>query len=262
LAYPALAATVTYQYDNAGRLRSTSYGGCTSTGTTSYTLDAAGNRKQVQTAAGSGAGRVQLATTSYNVSEAVGSFTIEVTRSCGSSGEASVSYSVSGSATQGADYSLSGTLSWGSGDASSKYLTVSVVNDSAYEGTETLLLTLQGASGATLGDASQTTATVIIADDDVPPVPAAPTLSLGSHTAGTISYTFSWTAPATATSYQFYSFNVDGFVYQGPNTTKTASVPSCEADTFYVQACNAYGCSAQSNSIHIYNSPNGGQLCN
>ena len=83
-----------------------------------------------------------------------GSVTITVTRTGGSSGAVGVSYATSnGTAVAGSDYtSTSGTLSWADGDAADKTFSVPILDDSSYEGNETVNLTLSNPTGgATIG---------------------------------------------------------------------------------------------------------------
>ena len=84
-----------------------------------------------------------------------------------------ISYSVAGSATGGSDYAaLSGTVTIPAGDTSA-VIPVSVINDFAVEGNETVIVSL---TGITAGDpdvvlGSTNSATITISDDDVPVVP-------------------------------------------------------------------------------------------
>ena len=117
------------------------------------------------------AGTIQFSSATYSVNENGGSVLITVTRAGGSSGAVGVSYATSnGTATAGSDYtSTSGTLSWASGDASNKTFSVPILDDSAYEGSETVNLTLSSPTGgATLG--SPSTAVLNIIDDNRPHV--------------------------------------------------------------------------------------------
>jgi YD repeat-containing protein len=113
------------------------------------------------------AGAIQFSLAAYSVNESGGSVLITVTRTGGSSGAVGVSYVTNnGTATAGSDYtSTSGTLSWVNGDTSNKTFSVSILNDSVYEGDETVNLTLNSPTGgATLGFPS--TAVLTIIDDD------------------------------------------------------------------------------------------------
>ena len=100
-----------------------------------------------------------------------------VTLSRTSTGTVTVDYATAdGTATAGDDYtSTSGTLTFAPGEAS-KTIRVPTVEDTAQEQTETFTVTLASPSGATIQDGS---ATGTITDDDGPPPPALPTLSIG-----------------------------------------------------------------------------------
>ena len=115
---------------------------------------------------GTGTGTLSLSASSYSIAENGGSLTVTVTRSGGSSGAASVTYgTANGTATAGSDYTAtSGTLSWADGDSSAKTFSISILDDSIAEPTETFGVTLSSASGAALG--STKTATVSITDND------------------------------------------------------------------------------------------------
>jgi hypothetical protein len=71
------------------------------------------------------------------------------------------------SAVAGSDFAAtSGTLTWASGDASTRTIRVTVFNDTLAESSESFQLRLNGASGAALG--SPSTSVVTIGDDDSP----------------------------------------------------------------------------------------------
>jgi hypothetical protein len=73
-----------------------------------------------------------------------------------------------GTATSGSDYQLTpATLSWADGQGGTRTFTVTITNDTAVEGNETIVLGLSTASGAALG--TPATATVTVADDDPAP---------------------------------------------------------------------------------------------
>ncbi|MBI5075297.1 MAG: hypothetical protein HZB62_09075 [Nitrospirae bacterium] len=131
-----------------------------------YYFTAASLVLNVTEAAGGTPGSLQLSASDYGVNENVGNVTITVTRTGGSSGAASVNYATSnGTAVQPGDYtSASGTLNWADGDAADKTFTVTIINDVTVESSETVNLTLSGATGASLG--SPSTATITISDND------------------------------------------------------------------------------------------------
>ena len=112
-------------------------------------------------------GTLAFSISSYSVNEAAGTVTLQVTRTGGSSGAATVSYAtVSGTATAGTAYTTTtGTLSWADGDSSSKSIAVPILNPGITAGSQSFMVDLSGATGAALG--GPTTATVTINDNDV-----------------------------------------------------------------------------------------------
>ena len=98
-------------------------------------------------------GTLQFAATVYSVNEAAGTVTLSVNRVGGTSGEASINYATAnGTAVAGTAYTAtSGLLAWADGDASSKSVTVPILNQNLTAGTQVLTVTLSGATGAALG---------------------------------------------------------------------------------------------------------------
>lgn len=122
-------------------------------------------------------GTLQLSSSSYSIGENGTSLTVNVTRTGGSYGAASVNYgTTAGTALAASDYTTtSGTLNWTSGDAASKSFAIPIINNSAFEAAESFTTSVSGATGAALGTPSS--ATVTITDDD-PPIPGTLSLSL------------------------------------------------------------------------------------
>ncbi len=119
---------------------------------------------------GVSAGAVQFSTAASNVNESAATATLDVTRTGGSSGAASVNYQVTGgTATSGADYAplAAGTLNWADGDATPRSVTINLMDDATDEPAETIVLQLSNATGATLG--TPTAVTLTINDDDSAP---------------------------------------------------------------------------------------------
>lgn len=123
---------------------------------------------------------VQFAQNIYSVGESAGSVDITVTLSAASTSTVTVLYATSdGTATAPSDYlATNGTLTFNPGETS-KSFPVTIVNDNTPEPTESLNLTLNAPSGATLGMQSTTTLTII--DDDFPP----PTVDIEINIPGT-----------------------------------------------------------------------------
>ncbi len=115
-----------------------------------------------------------------------GTFTFS--RTGGTLSALTVSYALSGTATNGTDYNaLSGTVTIPAGSAS-QTVTVAPVDDTMPEGDETVVLTLSSGAGYQAG--SPSSATVTIHDNDNFP----PTASITSPAAGQV-----FTAPASVT---------------------------------------------------------------
>src|SRR5262249_58615302 len=103
-----------------------------------------------------------------SVNENGGSLTVTVTRTNGSDGAVTVDYATSdGTATAGSDYSAkSGTLSFANGEVSKTFV-VAILDDTIYEGNETINLTLSNPTGGDRKSAVKGKS-VNIADDEKP----------------------------------------------------------------------------------------------
>ena len=112
---------------------------------------------------------IDFNTTSSNGAESVSSKAITIDLSGPSSEAITVNYTVTGTATgSGTDYSLvNGTLSIAAGATTSTITIANIINDSADEADETVIVTLSSPSNATLG--SDDVHTYTIADDDGQP---------------------------------------------------------------------------------------------
>jgi len=114
-------------------------------------------------------GTISFNSNSYTVNENNGTASITLTRSGGSDGEVSVILTpTDGTANQGSDYNNSTvTVTFVNGQTS-KTVTIPITDDSIYELTETVNLTISNPTGgATLG--TQQTATLSIIDNDAVP---------------------------------------------------------------------------------------------
>ena len=152
----------------------------------------------VEAASGGGGndspGALRFSQSSYTVGEGGGSATITVRRVNGDDGAVGVSWSAAaGTATAGADFTAaSGTLSWADNDDDAKTFQVAIVNDTANEGNETVLLSLANATGgAALGTPRNATLTINDNDGATNTAPAAPS-ALVAQTLSTSEIFLAW----------------------------------------------------------------------
>ena len=116
-------------------------------------------------------GVLALSPVTLTVAENTPSVTFTVTRSGGTGGAASVAYAtMNGSATAPADYAAgSGVLTWAAGEAGPRTVTITLADDTLYEGdSEAFTFALSGATGAPISGSA--TATVTLTEND--PAPA------------------------------------------------------------------------------------------
>ena len=110
--------------------------------------------------------------------EGSGTHDVEVRLKPVPTSDITLAYTVGGTATPGSDFTIanSGTLSVPKGAATAT-IPVTIIDDSAQEGDETVVLTLNGSAGYGVGNPA--THTLTIRDDDAPTV----SFATGSHTA-------------------------------------------------------------------------------
>lgn len=110
------------------------------------------------------AGQLSLTQNSFAVSEGE-SVDIVVERLTGADGAASVEFTVEAGTADDEDFTASnGTLTWTDGDSSPRTITVNTLTDTELESAETVIVTLENATGATL---DSDTATITINDATV-----------------------------------------------------------------------------------------------
>lgn len=142
-------------------------------------------------------GILQFDPTSLTINENAGSATLTVTRTDGTDGIVTADYTVTGGTATGGgiDYALEpGTVTFDEGETS-KTIAVSIINDSVYEGDETIVVTLSNAAGgASLGSNA---ATITIEDDD--PIPTY-NINIDTLTGGEITASHTTATAGTAIS--------------------------------------------------------------
>lgn len=134
------------------------------------------------TAIGQQANPGTFSVASASASEEQGFVDLLVTRTGGSSGAATVSYTLAGiTATAGTDFNATaGTVSFADGETQ-RAIRVAVTNDTLFEGDETFEVTLTGTTAGTIGTA---TATGTIINDDASPLPPSLSIANASVTEG------------------------------------------------------------------------------
>ncbi len=170
------------------------------------------------------AGALDLSEANYPVNENDGTVNVTVNRTGGSFGAITVDYATSnGTATSGSDYqAVNSTLTFAENEYS-KVITVNLLNDTVYEGSESFSITLSNpGGGATLG--TTTTASIDIADDEPPPSPGTLALSTATETvvenaAGGITLTVSRTGGSDGTVTVDYA-TADGSALQPGDYTQ------------------------------------------
>ena len=199
-------------------------------------------------------GSVQLSAATYTIAQTAGTLTVTVNRTGGSNGAISAAYATgNGTAIAGTDYTpASGTLSWASGDATSKTFTVAVSKATAFSGTKTFTVAISNpTSGATLGSPSSAAITISGSGAGSPPATAG-VVSLASssypvsQSAGTLTVTANRTGGSNgAISVAYATANgtaVAGTNYStasgtlnwgnGDSTAKSFTVPLSNAAPF------------------------------
>ncbi len=183
-------------------------------------------------------GTLQFTSPIASVSENDGTVVLTVSRTGGSAGVVGVSYATAnGTALAGSDYTaVNNTLNWPAGDTASKTFTVSILNNTTPESSESFTVTLTPTGGATLGTPS--TATVTITDDDSLPRGtlqfAVGTPSL-SESAGSVMLTVTRTGGSSgAVGVSYATANGTGAnaaVEPGDYTTKSGTLSWADGDT-------------------------------
>ncbi|MEM7278416.1 MAG: choice-of-anchor B family protein [Pseudomonadota bacterium] len=128
---------------------------------------------------------VQFLDTDLSFTEADQQWVVVVQRLGSAIGAVSVDVSVAGTATSGDDFtsSVPTSLSWDDGDARPQSLVFKVTADTTSEPDETISITLNNPTGASVGNASSATLT-IVNDDNAPAPPPPPVTPPGGGSSG------------------------------------------------------------------------------
>ena len=177
---------------------------------------------------------VAFVSSASRAGEGEGTHDVTVNLSSAPDAPLAVPYTVSGTAVSGTDYTaLSGTLTVPSG-ATTATVPVAIVDDTAREGDETVVLTLAAGTTHTVG--ARDTHTLTIADNDTPTVTFAQSSQHASEGAGTRTVTvtlsvaqatplaLSYTVGGTATPGADFTIADSGTLTVPPSAT-TATIP-------------------------------------
>jgi len=208
----------------------------------------------VQGAPADNPGTLRFSQTAYSVSEGSASATITVARVNGDDGAAAVTWQAASGSASGSDFTAaSGVLNWADKDDANKTFQVHIVNDTTAEPSETVLLTLSGATGAALDDTRKSAILTILDNDSggggVPPAPAA----LTATPVSTGEIDLAWHDVTGETAYHVERKTLGGSYQEigtvGANVT-TFPASGLDEATFYsfrVRAENGSGFSPYSN---------------
>ena len=142
-------------------------------------------------------GVLKLSASTYSVGETAGTMVINITRTGGSGGAATVKYATTNgtaagftSCAAGKDYvTQTGTLSWADGDMANKTFTIPVCDDAVYEGNETVNLTLSNATGGAILSTPRT-AVLTIVDNETQPKLSVNSVTVTEGNTSAVSATF------------------------------------------------------------------------
>ncbi|MCE5228214.1 hypothetical protein LLG95_01275, partial [bacterium] len=136
---------------------------------------------------------VQFAVSSSMANENGGVARLSLTMSQSSSVPVTVQYQVGGTATAGSDYvAPAGSVTFNAGQIE-RQIDLTILEDTAIEPDETVVLTLTGATNANLGDRSVHTLTIV--DDDCPAVSFLAPTATAQESSGTVNCTLALSDP-------------------------------------------------------------------
>ena len=158
-----------------------------------------------------------------------------------------VNYVITGTATNGTDYTLtpsSSPITFTAGQTS-KTVTITPIDDTAVESTETVILTLQSGTDYSVGSPSSTT--IDLSDDDVPPNPVTSPSPSNGATNVPVTADLSWVNGGGSTNYDVYfgtDATPDSGEFQGNQTGTSLSLGTLSYSTTYywrIDAKNSTG---------------------
>lgn len=176
------------------------------------------------------AGSIRFASATSSVAEGVGTASVTLQRTGGSSGAVSVTCATTtgGSATAGSDYSsTSVTVSWANGDSANKSCSIPILEDTIDEPNETVNLALSNPTGGAVLT-SPSTAVLTITDNDPQPAISIGDTSVTEGNSGTVTATFTVTLDRASTS----SITVNWASGGGTATAGSDYVPGSGTLTF------------------------------
>lgn len=224
-ATPAIPDSVTYEYDQAGRLRKVMQPGVTQK---TYTLDPAGNR---------------VSLTTENLLPDTTAPSAPTITSSSLSGTNTISLAWSASTDTGGS-GLAGYRVYRScpGGVIATTTVLSYVDTTAGPPGATCSYTVSAYDNANNSSAASNAVTYTL-----PAPPAAPGTISGPTSTTSTTFTLSWASVATTTYYEVWDTTGTGFL-QATVTVANVSItrPQCVVYRFNVKACNALGCSAYS----------------
>ncbi len=183
---------------------------------------------------------VTIANTANGVEAGSVSGVMTITQSAVSTTNTVIAYTVTGTATSGADYTaLSGTVTIPAGQTTAT-ITIPVIDDAIVEGPETVIVTmnsLTGTTGVALGTAANLTATNTITDNDAATVtlanttngnevgPVSGVMTLTQTAASGVNTVIAYTVAGTATSGSDYTALSGTVTIPAGSTTATITIP-------------------------------------